>query len=57
MRMKQKFKSSKVDNKDKNESKGKGTLFKFDCEDIDDKLCLKLTEIDTLAHFVYIREI
>jgi hypothetical protein len=52
------IKSSKVKKEDQIELEGKDTLFKFDCKAIDDdKLCLKLTEIDALAPFEYIREI
>ena len=51
------IKSQNVKKEDQIELKGKDTLFQFSCKAIDDKLCLKLTEIDALAPFYYIREI
>ena len=51
------IKSSTVKKEDQIELKGKDTLFQFSCKAIDDKLCLKLTEIDAVSPFYYLREI
>ena len=51
------IKSSTVKKEDQIELKGKDTLFQFFCKAIDDKLCLKLTEIDAVSPFYYLREI
>ena len=51
------IKSSTVKKEDQIELKGKDTLFQFSCKTIDDKLCLKLTEIDAVSPFYYLREI
>ena len=51
------IKSSIVKKEDQIELKGKDTLFQFSCKAIDDKLCLKLTEIDAVSPFYYLREI
>ena len=51
------IKSSTVKKEDQIELEGKDTLFQFSCKAIDDKLCLKLTEIDAVSPFYYLREI
>ena len=51
------IKSSTVKKEEQIELKGKDALFQFSCKAIDDKLCLKLTEIDAVSPFYYLREI
>ena len=52
----QEIKSSDVDKK-KQIKLNDDTLFKFDCDVEDDYLILKLSEIDALAPFIYIKKI
>ena len=52
----QEIKSSDVDKK-KQIKLDDDTLFKFDCDVEDDYLILKLSEIDALAPFIYIKKI
>ena len=52
----QEIKSSDVDKK-KQIILDEDTLFQFDCEVDDDYLILKLSEIDALAPFIYIKKI
>ena len=53
----QEINSSDVDKKKQIELDDTDTLFQFDCDVDDDNLILKLSEIDALAPFIYIKKI